>query len=399
MGLVWRLLRQHISIGQFVGFFFANLFGMFIVLLGIQFYNDVIPVFTAEDSFMKADYVIISKKIGTASTISGASNTFSDNEIDDVRSQNFIKDTGIFTGNDFRVSATMGVSGMNILNSEIFLQSVPDRFVDTSLDSWTYTDGSKEVPIIIPRTYINMYNFGFAQNRSLPKISDGLVGMIDFHLFIYGNGQDDEYKGKVVGFTNRMNEILVPEKFMKWANEKYASKNASSPNRLIVEVTNPTDENIAKYVEKKGYEIDNDKLNAEKTTYFLRMIVLIVLAIGLVISVLSFYILMLSIYLLVQKNAYKLENLLLIGYSPLRVAMPYQLLTIGLNLLVLVIALVVLVIVRKSYMDIIYVLFPQVEDCSMIPAVLTGLVLFLVVTLINQIAIYGKVMNIWKRKE
>lgn len=399
MGLVWRLLRQHISIGQFVGFFFANLFGMFIVLLGIQFYNDVIPVFTAEDSFMKADYVIISKKIGTASTISGASNTFSDSEIDDVRSQNFIKDTGTFIGNDFRVSATMGVSGTNILNSEIFLQSVPDRFVDTSLDSWSYTEGSKEVPIIIPRTYINMYNFGFAQNRSLPKISDGLVGMIDFHLFIYGNGQNDEYKGKVVGFTNRMNEILVPEKFMKWANEKYASKSASSPNRLIVEVTNPTDENIAKYVEKKGYEIDNDKLNAEKTTYFLRMIVLIVLAIGLVISVLSFYILMLSIYLLVQKNAYKLENLLLIGYSPWRVAMPYQLLTIGLNLLVLVIAFVVLMVVRKSYMDIIYVLFPQIEDSSVLPAVLTGLVLFLVVTLINQIAIYGKVMNIWKRKE
>ena len=69
MGLVWRLLRQHISIGQFVGFFFANLFGMFIVLLGIQFYTDVIPVFTAEDSFMKADYVILSKKIGMASTI------------------------------------------------------------------------------------------------------------------------------------------------------------------------------------------------------------------------------------------------------------------------------------------------------------------------------------------
>ena len=33
MNLVWKLLRQHISIGQFVGFFFAILFGMFIILL------------------------------------------------------------------------------------------------------------------------------------------------------------------------------------------------------------------------------------------------------------------------------------------------------------------------------------------------------------------------------
>lgn len=69
MSLVWKLLRQHISVPQFIGFFFANLFGMIIVLLAFQFYRDVLPVFTADDSFMKADYLIMSKKIGTASTI------------------------------------------------------------------------------------------------------------------------------------------------------------------------------------------------------------------------------------------------------------------------------------------------------------------------------------------
>ena len=39
--LVWKLLRQHISIGQLAGFFLANLFGMMIVLLSVQFYKDV----------------------------------------------------------------------------------------------------------------------------------------------------------------------------------------------------------------------------------------------------------------------------------------------------------------------------------------------------------------------
>ena len=34
--LVWKLLRQHISIGQLAGFFLANLFGMMIVLLSVQ---------------------------------------------------------------------------------------------------------------------------------------------------------------------------------------------------------------------------------------------------------------------------------------------------------------------------------------------------------------------------
>ena len=61
--LVWKLLRQHISIGQLTGFFLANLFGMLIVLLSVQFYRDVLPVFTQGDSFMKKNYIIATKKI------------------------------------------------------------------------------------------------------------------------------------------------------------------------------------------------------------------------------------------------------------------------------------------------------------------------------------------------
>ena len=41
MRLVWKLLRQHISFSQLAGFFFANLCGMVIVLLSVQFYKDV----------------------------------------------------------------------------------------------------------------------------------------------------------------------------------------------------------------------------------------------------------------------------------------------------------------------------------------------------------------------
>ena len=43
MTLVWKLLRQHISVPQFAGFAFANLFGMLIVLLGYQFIATCCP--------------------------------------------------------------------------------------------------------------------------------------------------------------------------------------------------------------------------------------------------------------------------------------------------------------------------------------------------------------------
>ena len=399
MTLVWKLLRRHISIAQFTGFFFANLFGMFIVLLGFQFYSDVKPVFTSQDSFMKADYLIVSKKIGTASVLGGGANTFSKTETDELFKQNFTKRGGKFTSTEYKVDATMGVNGQNILNSELFFESVPDNFVDVPLNDWHYDEGSNEVPIILPRTYINMYNFGFAQSHSLPKISDGLVGMIDFKIFIHGNGQKEQFKGKVIGFSNRLNTILVPQNFMDWSNNRFAPGSQSDPTRLILEVGNPTDDNITTYLDRHGYEVESDKLQAEKTTYFLRMTVSLVMAIGLTISILSFYILMLSIYLLVQKNSSKLENLLLIGYSPAKVALPYQVLTIGLNLCVLIITWTILHFVRNYYMDIIETLFPQMESGTMVNAIALGSALFILVTLLNHIAIRHKVMNIWKRKE
>jgi hypothetical protein len=50
-------------------------------------------------------------------------------------------------------------------------------------------------------------------------------------------------------------------------------------------------------------------------------------------------------------------------------------------------------------MDMITLLFPQIEEGTIMPAVVVGLVLFVVVTLMNQFAIRRKVMSIWKRKE
>ncbi len=395
MDLVWKLLRQHISIGQFVGFFFANLFGMLIVLLGIQFYHDVVPVFTAEDSFMSSDYVIVSKKIGMGTTLSGRSHDFSPAEVENLGRQPFVRHIGAFTSARYKVEATMGINGKSILNTELPIESVPDEFIDVPLNNWNYTEGDQTIPIILPRSYINMYNFGFAQNHQLPRISDGLMGMIDFHLYIKGN----EFKGRVIAFSNRLNSILVPQKFMAWSNDQFAPDEQSTPTRLLVDMENPTDKAVVRYMEKNGYEVEDDKLQAEKTTYFLRLIVTMVMMVGLVISILSFYILMLSIYLLVQKNADKLENLLLIGYSPSRVARPYQWLTIGLNVLVLLIALVILFFLRRYYMEIINTLFPQTSTSGLLPAIVTGGTLFLLVSILNIFAIRRKVMSIWKRKD
>ena len=399
MNLVWKLLRQHISISQFLGFSFANLFGVMIVLFGFQFYRDVLPVFTSGDSFMKANYLIISKSIGTANSLNANSNSFNNADLDDIQSQKFVKGIGKFVSANYKVEANMAIKGVSILNSELFIESVPDKFVDVSLDKWKYEAGSKEVPIILPRSYMTMYNFGFAQSHSLPKISDGLVGMIDFTLFIHGDGKDDRFKGRVIGFSSRLNSILVPQSFIEWSNKEFTNEADNAPTRLIVEVDNPTDNRVTEFMESHGYDTTDNDMNAEKITYFLKLLVSIVMVVGLIITVLSFYILMLSIYLLVQKNSAKLENLLLIGYSPMRVSLPYQILTVMLNFVVLLIASVSLFLVRSYYIGVLLMLFPDITEGSILPAIGLGFCLFLLVSLFNFVIIRRKVESIWYNKK
>ena len=400
MTLVWKLMRRHISLAQLAGFFLANLCGMVIVLLSIQFYQDVAPVFTQGDSFMKKDYIIVSKKVSTIGSFVGKSTTFSSSEIDEIKEQPFAKGVGEFTPSSFQVSAGVGMEQLGLnLSTAMFFESVPDRYVDVASDDWHFEPGQEEVPIIIPRNYLNLYNFGFAQSRSLPQISEGVIHMVNLEVRISGAGRRDVYKGKIAGFSDRLNTILVPESFMKWANTHYASGSSiKQPSRLIVEVSNPTDDRIARFFRDHGYETEDDKLDAGKTTWFLKVVVGIVLTVGLIISVLSFYILMLSIYLLLQKNTTKLENLLLIGYSPARVALPYQMLTIGLNASVLVISVGIVLWIRTLYVDVVAKMFPSMGSGSWWLMLVVGVLLFCLVSVLNVWAVRKKVAAIWMRK-
>ena len=400
MSLVWKLMRRHISLGQLAGFFFANLCGMVIVLLSIQFYQDVAPVFTEGDSFMKKDYIIVSKKVSTLGSFVGKSSTFSNAEIEEIEEQPFTRGVGEFTPSQFKVSTGVGMEQLGLnLSTAMFFESVPDKYVDTSLEGWQFEPGQEEIPIIIPRNYLNLYNFGFAQSRNLPQISEGVINMVNLEVRISGGGRMDTYKGRIAGFSNRLNTILVPESFMAWANTHYGGNGIrKDPSRLIVEVNNPTDERIAQFFRERGYDTEDDKLDAGKTTWFLKVIVGIVLSVGLLISALSFYILMLSIYLLLQKNTTKLENLLLIGYGPNRVAFPYQSLTILLNAVVLVLSVGIVLYVRTLYLDLVEQMFPSLNAGSWWLMLVVGILLFLSVSCFNVLAIRKKIASIWMHK-
>lgn len=389
--LVWKLLRQHVSIPQLAGFFMASLVGMTIVLVAWQFYRDVEPVLTGDDAFLRSDFLVVSKKVGTAQSLSGRQLTFSPAEQEDVQRQRFVERLGAFMEADFKVDASMSIGGERVFNSEMPIESIPDDFVDITEADWRYDESSRTVPLLLPRSYIAMYNFGFARSRSLPKVSEGIVSTITFDIVVRGNGQQEQYRGRIIGFSSRLNSILVPEAWMQQCNSRLAPGSNQQPTRLLVRAGNLAEDNITQYLEDHGYDIEDDRLQTEKTTFFLRLMISVVMVIGLVISLLSFYVLMLSIYLLVQKNTEKLQNLLLIGYTTSQTARPYQLLTLLLNVAVLAVALLIVLVVRLQYRHTLAALFPDVSMGSMLPAVVLGVGLLLFVTIVNLLVIRRKV--------
>lgn len=395
MGLIWNLLRQHISVLQLAGFFVANLMGMLIVLLAMQFYQDLGPVFTSEDSFIHDDYLIASKRISMMGGLTGGeTSSFTSGEIEDVRKQSFVNNVAGFVASQYKVACYVGIGNVEQFGTEMFFEAVPDEFVDTDRSEWKWSDGQEEIPIILPRTYLAIYNFGFAQSHSLPKMNEGVVSQIGMTVVLRGHGMEERMKGRVIGFSSRLNTILVPMEFMLWSNGRFAPDADTSPTRLIMSVSNPTDSAITTYMKEHGYEIEEDKLDASRMTYFLKIVSAVIMSVGLLISILSFYILMLSIYLLVQKNTMKLQNLLLLGYTTARVSLPYQLLTVFMNAAVLLIALCILFALRGWYMRMLWAMFPDIQEGKVMPTIILGCALFGVVSLINIIAVRNRINNI-----
>ena len=395
--LLWRLLRQHVSLPQLAAFFLANLLGMFIVMFGCQCYRDVSPLFSSDDGILQAQYVIIHKPVSSMSALGmGRTATFSEEEIRQIEAQPFCHRAGCFSASQYDVYCRLAVKGMPAFGTEMFFESVPDSFVDAPPTGWQFDPASPVIPIILPRSYLALYNFGFAQTRSLPKLSEGVVGMIELDVTLRGGGRQESYKARVAGFSSRLNTILVPESFMQWSNARLSGVGESpAPSRLILEVSNPADDSLVTYLNEQDYETEDDQQDAGRVMYVVRLLVAVVVAVGVLICALSFYLLLLSIYLLVEKNTEKLHNLLLIGYSPARVARPYQILSAGVSLGVWVLAAALLILVRRYYMNLLWSMFPRLTDGAVWPVLLLGAVLLLAASTLNAVVIRRRILMIW----
>ena len=398
--LVNRLLGRHINAWQLAGFVLANLCGMAIVLTAVQLFSDSRQLFTAGDSFMRNGHIVVTKRVSSIGTLTGASPAFSTTEIRRIEQQPFVKALGCYTPAQFQVFATIGGGSLPMrFSTDMFFEAVPDEFLDVDLTRWNYDPESNDVPIILPRTYLNLYNFGFASSQGLPTISEEIVGAITIDLRLRGTNATKLKTGRVVAFSRRLNTILVPQAFMDDMNRTLSPNRQPEPARLILQVDNAADERIATFLSEYGYDTEAADADASRAASLMRIITSVVMVVGLIISALAFYVLLLSIFLLLQKHTEKIDNLLLIGYTPQSVARPFHLLTIVLNLIVLIGALVVVIVIRKWYLPLFGDLYSRFEPSAFLPTLLVGIALFVLVAVLNYVAITRKVRTIWHMHE
>lgn len=396
--LLNRLLSRHISYMQVVAFALASFVGMTLTIAAVQFYGDISPVLNGDDGVFGNNYVVVTKKVYTnLSDLTGggstSSHSFSEGELDELRSQTFVDDVESFVSSDFNVRLNLEYQGARF-GTEGFFEAVSDGVIDVKSEEWKWEEGSDDLPIILPRNYLNLYNFGFATSQGLPKISEQVIQMLTLQAIVGGGYSTHVYHAHVVGFSNRLNTILVPKDFLLWANGQYGNGTRSQAQRLIIKLKNPADKNIATYFEDNDYVMEQDNMDSSRLSWFLQVIIGAIFLIGGVVCGLAFYLLMLSVMLLLEKNQEQIRNLRCIGFSVGAISRPYIMLITMLTCIVLLLSVGVVFWLRGTWVKELSAIYSQIQGSTVLPTVIYIVCVILFVNLIFSLFIRLKIRKI-----
>ncbi|MCH5312270.1 MAG: hypothetical protein J1E57_10015 [Prevotella sp.] len=387
---IWCLLKKNISKGQLIGYAIANIIGLSVVLIGILFFADTQCSNSNDDKFFSDDYIVLSKKVAG---IGFEPVCFSDDDIDKLGKQKWVTKIGRFTASHFAVNASVSMAGRG-LSTYLFFESVPDDFYDVTPKDWEFDPNERFVPIILSRDYLTLYNFGFALPQGLPQLSENVIGAVPITLRITGNDNVTEtFEAAIVGFSSRLNTIAVPQSFMDWANDRFYSEEIKNPSRLIVKIDRFAASNMNQYLEQEDIEIAGDKDGTSNMSEFLSIVSSVVTSNGVVICILALFILILSIFLLLQKSKATLRKLMLLGFSPKEISKYYIIVVIVTNVLITIIATLITICCRILWAS-------QLQEiglggASVLPMILAALAYLIIITTININVIRRKLFRLY----
>ncbi|MBG9375687.1 hypothetical protein I5907_05545 [Panacibacter sp. DH6] len=312
-GLLKKLIKASSGRTKFVLAIIGLSVALLLILSAVQLqanYNDLLHSKTNQDSI--ANFLVINKKL-TDKTV-GATN-LTPAEIEDLKKQPFTDAIGILTPSRFKVGA-QSVSDNIPFYSDIFFESVPDEFIDVQSADWKWDANSNFIPMIVPNMFLDMYNFGFATSQDMPQLTQELVKSLPIEIRIKTPLGRQVYYGKVVGFSDRISSVLVPQPFMEWANKQFGDNENTAPSRVVIRTKDPGNPQLVNYLSTHGLTTDADKTRFSKYRQIVDLVVNISWITGATMLLFALLIFVLFIQLTVASCKEEITLLVTLGAAP-----------------------------------------------------------------------------------
>ncbi|MCD1115637.1 FtsX-like permease family protein [Chryseobacterium turcicum] len=296
---------------------YAGLFIAFILVLScLQLYENANRLFGSKSSDSNY-WLTFSKKITPDNIGRKELLGFNENDISKIKTWTEVKAIYPFSANEFKASANGG--DFIPFYTDLYFEGLDLKAIDSDLTDEEFQVKGDEIPIIISREYLNLYNYGFALNQGLPQISEDFAKKIEININITVNKQNKTYKGKMVGLSDRIHSVLIPKKFLDSLNIAEKPQLTTQPkiyNRVLVQVKDSGDEGLVAKMKENGYESNQESLRSAKIKSKLFLVLKIIAVLGVFIFALCLYIIVsfIKIQFLEKQEEVSIKNSL--GYSP-----------------------------------------------------------------------------------
>lgn len=288
-------------------------FAIILILAAVQLqadYRDLLYSKNNRDSV--ANFLVINKIITDQNL--GATG-LTESEIKDLQNQSYVESVGLLTSSRFKASI-QSASDRFPFYTDIAFESVPKEFIDITAKDWTWNENAMFVPIIAPNMFLDFYNFQFSFSQNLPQLTQQVVKMIVFKVNVYGPNGMVTLNGRVVGFSDRISSLLVPEEFMKWGNTVFGKTQNMKPSRVIMKTRDAGNPQLTAYLRDKNLATDADKTRFSKYRRVVDMVVSISGITGIILFAFALLVFTLFIQLTVASSREDISLLVTLGTSP-----------------------------------------------------------------------------------
>ncbi|MFK8039052.1 MAG: hypothetical protein AB8B74_12230 [Crocinitomicaceae bacterium] len=300
--------------------------GLTACLIAILLLIDIKGLEHEETDVFGENTLVIQKQVTRMSTLGLNETHFTDVEIEKLKSSDFILEVASFESANYEVGISENPGdGLPGFYAEMFLQSVPNSFLlDLDTSVWHWETEQDIVPIILPRDFLTLVNYGIAPSKGMPQISEELIKSVRIKLHLIGKRNKGVLLGRVVGFSSQISSVLVPATFIEYSNQKYGNKVQTKPTRLFIRTKANSYSEVLDIIKDMNLDISESELSISKiTTYLLLMI-----AVFLIFSVIILSLALLSFLQYLQMILFQLNDevslLIQIGYEPKTIVMVLQ---------------------------------------------------------------------------